>query len=184
MFLSGGYQNFWQCIICEFSPELQKKPMHLCSDLLVSASSLTAWNHPKTSMLRRTCSEPAGRKHSEQGDATTKSHPSRGFHELQIRKKKSHEEHSMAYIEYCIVHRVFTGSGSTLVQFLSFCCWWFQAILPSSIGAPTKVNLQVHLLPSDTWMVEKASNPPQWVQGVFWKLFVSFKGRDRKSLEE
>lgn len=64
------------------------KNIGLCSDFLVSASSLTVWNHHKNSMLRRICSELADRKCSEQGHDTTKSHPSLGFYKLQIRIKK------------------------------------------------------------------------------------------------
>lgn len=87
MLFQWGYENRWQFLRCGFTTDLQKN-IGLWSDLLVFASSPTVWNHHKNSMLRRICSELADRKCSEQGDATTKSHPSLGFYEIQIRIKK------------------------------------------------------------------------------------------------
>ena len=106
MLFQKGYQNHWQLLRCGFTTDLQKS-VGLCSDLLVSASSLTVWNHHKNSMLKRICSELADRKCSEQGDATTKSHPSPGFYKLQIRIKKHRTSWGALHsIIYNILHRM------------------------------------------------------------------------------
>ena len=158
MLFQRGYQNPWQFLRRGFTTDLQKN-IGLCSDLLVSASSLTVWNHHKNSMLRRICSELADRKCSEHWWQMVAEMPPLkptllwGFpssRSVLKNTKPSHEEHSMAsYTIYCIVCRALTGSARALVQFTLFCWWWFKAILLGSRGALIKVNLQVGLLPSE-----------------------------------